>query len=770
MSETDRTTLLDTPELRPFLPMLYVAWADGALEPGEALVLRSQVAAQPWLKPSARLALEAWLDPDSPPTATEFARVRRVLGDAAGTLSLASRSSLVALGDALVPDGELSDETRRALSEVEEALGVDRDALIEDACAAAEYAVDGARFDAAELDVAALAQLLDGRHAEVRAQARAFLADPAHRAVYGLPKERHRAMVGAWMAELAARGVGALAYPRVTTEQRDLGAFLATFETLAMGDLSLLIKCGVQFGLFGGSIYFLGTKLHHRLLNDVASLRLPGCFAMSEVGHGSNVADLETTARYDAASDELIVHTPRESARKDWVGGAASTAHLATVFAQLEVAGEHHGIHAFLVPLRDASGALLPGVRVGDCGQKMGLNGVDNGRLWFDQVRIPRASMLDRFAQISSAGQYESAITSPGRRFFAMLGTLVGGRVSVASGAVTAAKVGLTIALRYATARRQFGPSNAPETLLLDYPTHQRRLLPALATTYAHHFAMEALRDEYLSTPLDGDTRALEAHAAGLKALATWHATRTLQLCREACGGQGYLSVNRLDDLKNDTEIFTTFEGDNTVLLQLTAKNLLGAYRARFGKGGLRVIASAIAERAAVALREKNPVTTRLSDVRHLRDPSLQRAAFAYREETLLGTAARRLKKRIDAGADAQQALLEVQEHLVALAEAHIERRVMDAFADAVEKCADTSLRGWLARLRDLHALSTLERRAAWFLEDGYFEAPKARAIRRLVPVLFTELLPAVRPLVDAFAIPDACLAAPIAFGDPAHM
>src|SRR5207244_3565361 len=120
---------------------------------------------------------------------------------------------------------------------------------------------------------------------------------------------------------------------------------------------------------------------------------------------------------------------------------------------------------------------------------------------------------------------------------------------------------------------------------------HQRRLLPALATTYAMHFAQSALL-ESLHEASDGDSadesqqRQIETLAAGLKAISTWHSTQTIQTCREACGGAGYLSVNRLTELKADTDVFTTFEGDNTVLLQLVAKGLLTNFRAEDGSMG----------------------------------------------------------------------------------------------------------------------------------------------------------------------------------------
>src|SRR3546814_9701907 len=128
---------------------------------------------------------------------------------------------------------------------------------------------------------------------------------------------------------------------------------------------------------------------------------------------------------------------------------------MAVVFAQLEIDGKSEGVHAFVVPIR-IDGEPAPGVRIEDSGLKMGLNGVDNGRLWFDGVRIPRTSLLNRFADVTPEGVYESPIESPGRRFFTMLGTLVLGRVCIGAAGNSAAKMALTIAIKYADRRRQF--------------------------------------------------------------------------------------------------------------------------------------------------------------------------------------------------------------------------------------------------------------------------------------------------------------------------
>jgi acyl-CoA oxidase len=749
---------LRDPQLRPFLPLVYVAWADGDLDDEECVALRERLAAHPWVAPAARAALAEWFDPAHPPGPEALQAVLVEVRRAARTMDPAAARSLAELGAAMAGDPQLAEQTRAAYLEIEAALGLTAGAV--QGPPAPEAA--GPRVPA--FDAAALQRLLGEPHAAVRAEVREFLADPAHRASFGLTTAEQRAQCHEWLQELARRGFGDGAFPGVTTEAADVGGFLVRFESLAYGDLSLLVKFGVQYGLFGGSIFHLGSERHRALLADVAALKLVGCFAMSETGHGSNVADIETTARYDEATGEFEIHTPRESARKDWIGGAATYARMATVFAQLEVAGEGHGVHAFLVEIRDEQGGMRPGVHAADCGPKMGLGGVDNGRLWFDRVRVPRSAMLDRFARVTGAGKYESEIASPSRRFFTMLGTLVAGRVSIAGAAVSVAKVGLAVAIRYAAVRRQFGPPEAPETTILDYPAHQSRLLPALATTYALHFAVQALQARYTRGGDDG--REVEALAAGLKAYASWHATSTLQDCRECCGGQGYLSINRIAVLKDDSDVFTTFEGDNTVLMQLVAKGLLTAFKQQFAGARFTGMLRHVARRAATVVLEKNPIVTRMTDAEHLRDREFHGAAFRYREERLLQTVAQRMRKRLSAGLDGHHAAMAVQEHLLALAHAHVERVVFEAFAAGVRGCPDAGLQGWLERLCDLYALSRLAADMGWFVEDGYVEPWKARAIRKEVERLCVEVRAGAVDLVNAFGIPDTCLAAPIAFGE----
>lgn len=750
--------LADDPAALPFLPLIYVAWADGDLREAEIDAIRAQVEQTPGLTPNSLARLTAWLDPAQPPRPMKLQEllgdIRRLAADLPGE----RRLSLVELGRELAgeaPPGEL----RAALIAVEDALGLAPAEAVRDLLATHEGPEAAGR---PSFDVAAMARMLAEPRSETRQNVFEILQRPGFERRHEAPKEQHREQVLEMLQVLAGEGIGALSYPSEYGGADDMGSFAVAFETLAFGDISLTIKFGVQFGLFGGTVHALGTKRHHdKYLRDAGTLALPGCFAMTERGHGSNVAGIETTAVYDPATQEFIVNTPVDQAHKEYIGNAAKHGRMAVVFAQLEVGGESHGVHALLVPIRGENGETLPDVRIEDTGHKLGLNGIDNGRIWFSNVRVPRENLLNRYADVTPQGEYRSEITSPSKRFFTTIGALVAGRVSVALGALSAMKSGLTIAIRYGQGRRQFGAAGGEEVRLLDYLTHQRRLFPRLAKAYALDFALKDLVERFVDRS-EEDQREIETLAAGLKSYATWANIEALQQCRECCGGQGYLSVNRFADLKADTDIFCTFEGDNTVLMQLVVKSLLSQYRRQFEDMRPFTLLKYVAARAADAVGAPNPGTAGLTDAEHLRSAEFQSNALRYREERLLGALARRLKHRLDEGQDSFYAMLDCQDHVMATANAHVERLVFESFEQGIAKL-DADLAAPLEGLRSLFALSALEDDRAWFLEAGYVTSAKSRAIRDQVNELCPELRPDAVALVDAFGIPDKLLAAPIA-------
>lgn len=630
-----------------------------------------------------------------------------------------------------------------------------------------------------------LRNALDGRWRDVKNAMRARLSDEIFRPHYTPNTVIARAKVGEQLKIMAAAGAAEDGFRKEHGGNGDVGAAITQIEMLAMSDLSLMVKAGVQWGLFGGAIENLGTERHHKAyVRPLIDLDLLGCFAMTETGHGSDVQSLETTATYDLATQEFVIHSPTPTARKDYIGGAAETARVATVFAQLITPdGEGHGVHCFVVPIRDDEGNDLPGVTTSDCHYKGGLPGVDNGRIVFDHVRVPRENLLNRYADVAPDGTYSSPIENPGRRFFTMLGTLIRGRVTVGGSAAAAGRVALDIATRYALERRQFeAPKSDEEVLIMDYLVHQRRLLPLIAKSYALQFAQNELvaKCHELQTSDDPDAeeqRELEARAAGLKAANTWHASRAIQEAREACGGAGYLAENRLIALRADTDVFTTFEGDNHVLTQLVAKELLTAYADDI-KGmspveWVRFAANYAGERVLKRTAAETIIQTVL-DTRQdneeegsLFNRGTQVKMFEDREEYMLASVARRLQGK-SKEMSAFDAFNAVQDHVLHAAQAHIDRVILEAFVAGIDACEDDTARELLDDVCDLYALSVIEDDKAWFIEHRYLSTERAKAVTRGINERCRSLRPHIEILVDGFGIPEQLRYA--AMLDPAEL
>jgi len=631
---------------------------------------------------------------------------------------------------------------------------------------------------AISFDVASLGRLLDGRYGEGRQQVREVLQRPEFAPPVAIATADYREKVLDWAKTLASEGLTAPGFPEEFGGMGDFGANVAAFEELAFGDLSLLVKFGVQFGLWGGAVQQLGTREHHeRYLKPTARLEICGCFAMTEADHGSNVQALETTATYDREAGEFVVHTPSDGAHKEYIGNAACHAQLAAVFAQLIVDGERHGVHVLVVPIRDQHGNVCDGVRIEDCGEKMGLNGVDNGRIWFDHVRVPRDALLNRYGEVRPDGTYHSSIENPNRRFFTTIGSLVQGRVCISGASVSAAKSALTIAVRHGLRRKQFGPPDEDEIPILDYRPHQRRLIPLLAKTYALHFAQAELRENFhrvfsASEPPERERRQLESLAAGLKATASWHATETIQTCRECCGGAGYMSVNRFAALKADTDIFTTFEGDNTVLMMLVAKAVLTDFKDHFAELDPRETVTFVAGQAVETVLERAfmrkigqviaDFVPTSDDTGDLLEREHQLEIFRWREGHITASVARRFRRGLDEDHDPFEVFRAVQNHAVDAARAHVDRVILESFGRAIDSCEDDSLRAALELVCNLYALWSIESERAFYQEHGRLTGPRCKAITREVNRLCNEVRFVAGDLVDAFGIPDEVLAAPI--------
>jgi acyl-CoA oxidase len=533
---------------------------------------------------------------------------------------------------------------------------------------------------------------------------------------------------------------------------RDPLKFQAALESLSFCDYSLAIKSGVHFTLCGGTIVKLGTERHHEeFLPKMDTLELPGCFGMTELGHGSNVMGIETTATYDQSSDSFIIHTPNNEASKFWIGGAGSTAKICAVFAQLTIHGSWEGPHVFIVRLRDDCGNIMPGVRILDNGPKQGLNGVDNGQIWFDHVRVPRHALLDRFASVDDQGNYSSPIPNPAQRFGTMVSGLTTGRMLIAQAAVDAMKVGVTIALKYSAMRPQFGDSP-----IVAYITQQRRLLPALATAYAMHLSLAKCKELAMTgggksvSHADANiAKQVHVLSSGLKAAATWHRVHVLQDCRECCGGMGFLAINKIGPMLNDMNVDVTFEGDNTVMMQQVAKPLVDA--------------TIKSKHISVPSGPKSINPERLGD-------KCIASLLAWRRDALAAEIAQDVSAAAMQGGSraAAQAFENNLDRVVRLGWASVDSSTYDIFLNEIES-APAEWQGQLRVLQQLYGLYRIEQGIETYLQYGALDGRHVAGLRAQIHGACSKLAendahPA-QSLCKGFGIPDHLLQAPIALG-----
>ncbi len=749
--------------IQSLLPLFYIGWADSVLSPTELKDIRKLVDEMDFLSFKEKRQLVAWTNPAKPPSPDEYKSWLADIQEGASKLNVDHKLSLVQLGIEIAKDASSpkdnalwdSPKVKTTIANLEKTLGIDN----QSSQLLFYNSIDPQRnLETKEeaFDVVKLQSILDGKYASYKSRAKKLLMDPFFVVPYDLKeKDALRNLILEQCKELAKQGFGASAYPEVYGGENSPGANTAIFETMALGNISLLVKFGVQFGLFGGAILQLGTKKHHdKYLADTGSLKLAGCFAMTETGHGSNVRNLETTAIYDHDTKSISINSPTLSAGKEYIGNAMHSK-MAAVFAQLKVGGINYGIHAIMVPLRDNNHKELLGVKIIDNGYKLGLNGVDNGRIWFDQVIVPVDNLLDKYGGIDKNGQYKSSIEKESKRFFTMLGALVGGRVSVALASNIAAKKSLDIAIKYSLKRRQFESSNAgQETLILDYPTHQERLFPLIAKSYALSFALETLREKFVKQYDSTDKREVETLAAGLKSYASWHATDTIQECREACGGKGYLSENEFADLKADTEIFTTFEGDNHVLLQLVAKALITDFKAEFNNGGFMAVARHLLKRVESKATSLNPIYTGNTNSEHIQSIEFMEAAMQFRTQKLLFSLSDRMRKFIGKKINPNDIFLRTQTHMISLAKAYVEGFIFDEFKKKISVMEESKEKEALMLIIKIFGLKAINQDKGFFLENDFISGDKSKAIRKNLVSLYKQMRPLAGKYVESFGIP----------------
>eukprot|EP01100_Stratorugosa_tubuloviscum_P000907 TRINITY_DN1200_c0_g1_i4.p1 TRINITY_DN1200_c0_g1~~TRINITY_DN1200_c0_g1_i4.p1 ORF type:complete len:469 (-),score=180.56 TRINITY_DN1200_c0_g1_i4:32-1438(-) len=440
---------------------------------------------------------------------------------------------------------------------------------------------------------------------------------------------------------------------------------------------------------------------------------------------------------------------------------------MCTVFCQLYINNQHYGIHAFLVPLRDPKDCCnrYPGVFVGDCGEKMGANGLDNSILRFTNVQIPRENLLNRLSDVAIDGTFSSIYKEPNERFAEMLGELSAGRALLSS--PLPLQVGITIAIRYSALRPQFGPPNQPEIPILFYQSQKRRLIPLIATCYAMCFTRNVIYVTWGSSVgvhvEKLERNEIHALTSGVKALTTELIANGLKTCRESSGSHGYSNIGRIGYALAVQQASVTYEGDVVVLLQVTAKELLVNFK-RFMQNKPIAKSMQFFQDFSDVLNGGTFNKSELNSTNfenQIFEPNFYVKSMQFRTCYLLNRLIN--KMQFQPNYDTWQANLY---DLITLAKSFAEVIILDCFAKATINNTNTTFQNHLNSLCSLYGLSRIEEHMGFFCATNYFESNESFAINDLITQLCEQLAQHSLSLTDAFGFTDNSIATPLAQSD----
>ncbi|XP_060620629.2 peroxisomal acyl-coenzyme A oxidase 1 isoform X1 [Anolis sagrei] len=532
------------------------------------------------------------------------------------------------------------------------------------------------------------------------------------------------------------------------------------FKSVCTGMPKPILPIDLHYSMFTNALENQCSDTQQEKWLPLASrFQIIGTYAQTEMGHGTHLRGLETTATYDPATQEFIVNSPTVTSIKWWPGGLGKTSNHAIVLAQLYTQGKCHGLHAFIVPIRQlGTHEPLPGITVGDIGPKFGYDEMDNGYLKMDNFRIPRENMLMKHAKVEPDGTYVKPLNAK-----LTYGTMVFIRSIIVGDAARSLARACTIAIRYSAVRHQSElKPGEPEPQILDYQTQQYKLFPLLATAYAFHFVGAYMKDTYrriTGNISEGDLSELpELHAlsAGLKAFTSWVANAGIEDCRMACGGHGYSRCSGLPDIYVNFTPSCTYEGENTVMMLQTARFLIKSYKQASSGQLLSGMVSYLNDLPGQHILP-HQVAGRPTAL-HINNPSSLVEAYKLRASRLVEFAAKNLQAELNRRRSKEDAWNRTSIDLVRASEAHCHYVVVKLFTAKLSEIGDPAVRAVLNNLCLLYALHGISKNTGDFLQGGILTDAQITQVNQRVKELLALIRPNAVALVDSFDIHDSVL------------
>lgn len=522
----------------------------------------------------------------------------------------------------------------------------------------------------------------------------------------------------------------------------------ANHEMAGIVDHSLATKLTVQLNLFGGTVVTLGSERHLPIAEGIDDLSTVGCFALTELGYGNNAVEMETTAHWDQKTKEFVINSPTVLSQKYWITNGALHSNYAVVFAQLFIHGEHVGIHAFLVRIRNKDMSVREGVFIEDMGHKLSSNGVDNARIRFTNVRVPRESILNKYSDVDVNGVYQSKISKKRERFLRVADRLLSGRLCIAAMSISNTKAVLCTCFRYASKRLAVGKTGKSDTPIMDFQLFQNAMYPLLAKTVCLNMAFNHIKTVYSANAVNEPTIDVVRLCCVIKPMITWNLRDVATRSVERCGGQGYLSCNRMAESIGFAHSGITAEGDNSILMQKVAKELMGSVEKKEYK---------LPELTQCPMREL-PNKEKVSDVESLVN------LIRWREISLIRDLGRVSYDKIAKGKKTfYDVWMKEENYLVqALALAFGERVVAETCSNELRLCP-ASIRKNLELLVKIYLAHVVIENLSWFLTQGTVNAKAAQELREAYREWIREIHGSALAIVNAFGIPEHLLTAPIA-------